>query len=378
MLSFLLGAGAARMAAAIPEPANMNQPFSTPVPATAPATLEPLMPRADWPQVYRDSIVWDAHACLPVARNGDMSPLERHLKAGATFASVNIAADYNAVGETMHVIAGFRSWIASHPDQYLLVDTLDDIVRAKKEGKLAISFDIEGGKVFGEDLAMVALYRDLGVRQVHMVYNRDNEIGGGCQGAGTDHGAAPGKGLTDFGRAVVKEINRVGMLMDCSHNSKQTSLDICRESTRPVIFSHANVRALTPHPRNIDDEQIKAVMATGGMVAVNGIGVFLGHTIETDVLVGHIDYLVKLVGAEHVGIGLDYMFPHNVDDFPKGEDPGYWWPDVPGFDFTYPDCVPPERLPVIAQALLDRQYSEKDVAAILGGNFMRVAADTWK
>lgn len=378
MLTFLLAAGAARMEPAIAEPANMNQPFATPVPANAPATLEPLMSRQSWPQVYRDSVVWDAHACLPILRNGDMSPLERHRAAGATFASVNIAADYNAVGETMHVIAGFRAWIAAHGDRFLLVDRVEDVLKAKREGKLAISFDIEGGKVFGQDLAMVALYRDLGVRQVHMVYNRDNEIGGGCQGEGTDHGAAPGKGLTDFGRALVREINRVGMLMDCSHNSKQTSLDICRESSRPVIFSHANVRALTPHPRNIDDQQAKAVAATGGLVAVNGIGVFLGHTIATEALIAHIDYLVKLIGPRHVGLGLDYMFPNEINDFPVGEDPGYWWPDVPGFDFTYPDCVPPERLPAIAQALLDRQYLEADVAAILGGNFLRVATASWK
>lgn len=358
----------------------MNQPLQqkTALNLTAPATLEPLPPRDSWPAVYRDSIVWDAHACLPVIRNGDMSPLERHRAAGATFASVNIGADYNSVAETMHVIAGFRAWIAAHADRFLLVDGIADVRRAKAEGKLAVSFDIEGGLVFGNDLAMVALYRDLGVRQVHLVYNRDNALGGGCQGDGTDHGAASGRGLTDFGREVVREINRAGMLMDCSHNSKQTSLDICRTSSRPVIFSHANARALCAHPRNIDDEQIKAVAATGGLVALNGIGVFLGQRIDTETLVAHIDYVAKLVGVAHVGLGLDYMFPSETDDLPADLDPAYWWPDVPGFDFSYPDCVPPERLPVIAQALLDRQYSEADVAAILGGNFMRVAEACWR
>ncbi len=131
MLTFLLAAGAARMERVLAEPANMNQPMNS-LPASAPDIRELMPPRDAWPAVYRDGIVWDGHACLPVVRNGDMSPLARHLAAGATFASVNIGADYNTVAETMHVIAGFRDWIAKHPEQYLLTDTVADVLRAKK------------------------------------------------------------------------------------------------------------------------------------------------------------------------------------------------------------------------------------------------------
>lgn len=372
MLTFLIGAGAARMPDHPAEAANMNQPIAQPpLPVRGVEPTEPLLPRADWPQVYQDSIVWDAHACLPLLPDYDCRALERHRAAGASFVSVNVGMDFNPLAQCIRVIAGFRDWIRKHPAHFILAETLADVRRAKAEGKLAVAFDLEGSAMLEDDLAMLGLYRDLGVRQMHLAYNRDNNIAGGCFGRN--------QGLTDLGRAVVEECNRVGIVMDCSHSSRQTSLDVMAVSSKPVVFSHSNARALCDHPRNIDDTQIKAAAATGGLVCVTGIGPFLGRDIATETLLAHIDHMVKLVGVPHVGIGIDYSFDTEHSDLPEGEDPKDWWPPVAGSDFNFTEVrfMPPERLPAIALALLKHGYSEADTAAIMGGNFMRVAGEAW-
>lgn len=364
MLSFLLAAGAAKMAQPQAEPANMNQPKR---PRGLKPT-EPLLARESWPSVYRDGIVWDAHACLPLIPNADMSPLQRHRDAGVTYVSVNVGMDFNPLADCIRVIAGFRDWLAKHGDEYCLAGSVADVRHAKETGKLAVSFDLEGSMMLNDDLAMIGLFRDLGVRQMHLAYNRDNQIAGGCHGED--------QGLTDLGRAVVKEINRVGMIMDCSHSSRATSLEIMQLSSKPVVFSHSNPKGMRDHPRNVDDDQIKACAETGGIIAINGIGPFLGDD-RTETILAHIDYVVKKVGVSHVGIGIDYSFDQVHTDLPPGEDAAYWWPKTSGVDFGKMAFVPPERWPAIAVALLKHGYSEEDAAAILGGNFMRVAGESW-
>jgi len=322
--------------------------------------------------LYRSAIIWDAHACLPLEYNADMSPLERHRKAGATFVSVNVGMDFNPLGQVVRVIAGFRDWLARHSDQYLLVETVDDVRRAKVEGKLAVAFDLEGSMMLEDDLTMLRLYRDLGVKQIHLAYNLNNSIAGGCHDVD--------RGLTDLGRQVVREINRLGMLMDCSHSSRETALEIMDISTKPVIFSHANVQALVDHRRNIDDERILACAKTDGVVGVNGIGLFLGKKLEVPALIRHIDYLAEHVGTRHIGIGIDYAFDSKNpqhSDLPPGERKEKWWPREFGYGGESLGCLGPEALPQIAEALAKSGYKDEDVAAILGGNFLRVAEATW-
>ncbi len=170
--------------------------------------------------------------------------------------------------------------------------------RAKREGKLAVSFDLEGMDALNGDIGMVDVYYRLGVRQMLFAYNRNNKAGGGCHDEDI--------GLTPFGRDVIREMNRVGMLVDCSHCGHRTTMEAMEVSTAPVIFSHSNARRLCDHERNIRDDQIKGCAATGGVIAVTGVGRFLGprgpvveHVVE------HIDYMVELVGPQHVGLGMD-------------------------------------------------------------------------
>jgi len=149
-------------------------------------------------------------------------------------------------------------------------------------------------------------------------------------------------------------------------------------STRPVVFSHANPRALIDHPRNITDEQIRACAATGGVVGINGISLFLGDA-SSETVARHIDYVAQLVGAAHAGIGLDFLFAPDVDDSPPGRDRDYWWPPEAGYGTAHSAIalVQPEQLPELTDILLRRGYSEADVLAILGGNFLRAAEAAW-
>ena len=289
--------------------------------------------------LYRSAIVWDAHACLPLEYNADMSPLERHRQAGATFVSVNVGMDFNPLGQVIRVIAGFRDWLARHSDHYLPVQGIADVYRAKREGKLAVAFDLEGSMMLEDDLTMLRLYRDLGVKQIHLAYNLNNSIAGGCHDVDL--------GLTDLGREVVREINRVGMLMDCSHSSRETALEIMDISAKPVIFSHANVQALVDHRRNIDDERIMACARTDGVIGVNGIGLFLGNTLEIPALIRHIDYLVDKLGEDHVGLGSDFDGCTVADPIK----------DVTG-------------VPSLFQALADHGYGAALLAKLAHGNWL--------
>ena len=162
--------------------------------------------------------------------------------------------------------------------------SVDDIERAAAAGKLAIGFDLEGAMPLLEQPAMVALYRDLGVRQMHFAYNRNNSVAGGCHDEE--------QGLTALGRRMVAAVNEAGVLMDCSHTGRRASLEIMDASVQPVIFSHSNPLALVEHGRNVTDEQIRACAATGGVVCVSGVSGFLGtRTPTADDLARHVAYV---------------------------------------------------------------------------------------
>ncbi len=314
-----------------------------------------------------DVLVWDAHGCLPLAPGSDISGLRRYAASGVNFVSINIGMDFNPQAEVVRTLAYFRRWIAAHPDEFALVGSVNDILRAKAEGRLAVAFDLEGTEPLDGELDLVSFFHDLGVRQMLMAYNKNSRAGGGCLDEDT--------GLTDFGREVIQEMNRVGMLVDCSHTGYRTTMEMMEVSSDPVIFSHSNPRALRDHRRNILDEQIVACARTGGVIGINGIGIFLGaNDTRSERVVDHIAYVADRVGPEHVGLGIDYSF--DDEEFQE-------WvrqnPDVfPAGDFEFTGFVEPEQTPAIAEHLLGRGFSESEVSGILGGNFFRVAGQAWK
>lgn len=326
---------------------------------------QPPVNLADW-------LVWDNHGCLPLRPfDTDFLPqLGRYRHAGVDVAIINIGFGEHGIEDHIRMIASFRHWLKQHPESYALIATADDIERARREGKLAIAFNMEGANGLADQPSLISLYYDLGVRWMLMAYNRANRVGSGCH-------EEEDRGLTAFGRTVLDEMARVGMVACCSHTGHRTTMDVMNYTSQPVIFSHSNPRALHDHPRNIRDEAMRACAATGGVVGINGIGIFLGQNDNsTETFVRHVDYAVQLIGAEHVGLGLDYVFDAaELDDylvsmastFPEG--------------FSYQagmKMIEPERLSDIVEALVKRGYPEPAIGGILGGNFMRVARDVWR
>jgi len=250
----------------------------------------------------------------------------------------------------------------------VLCSTFSQVLAAWHAGQMALTFDIEGMGALNGDVSMVELYYRLGVRQMLIAYNLNNEAGGGCHDED--------KGLTDFGRAVVRDMNRVGMVVDCAHSGIKSGLEAMRFSTKPCIFSHANARALHEHERNIPDVQIKAVAATGGVVGVNGYNQFLGDgAAKVESMVAHIDYMAKQVGVDHVGIGLDYD-PSTGPALDEATSAKYW--PSRQYPATIKDeFLPPSVLPQVSDQLRSRGYKESSIRAIMGGNFMRVASQVW-
>ena len=317
-------------------------------------------------QIHDRALVWDTHACFPLNPNSDLTELKRYRDSGVTFVSINIGMDMDTFENVIQVLARFRNYIASHPDRYLLALSVGDILAAKESGKLAIAFDLEGSEPLLGNINLVSFYYDLGVRQMLLAYNKDNRASGGCMEGNI--------GLTDFGKDVIREMNRVGMVVDVSHMGYRATMEAFEVSSKPVIFSHSNPKSLREHARNITDDQIKACAQTGGVIGINGIGDFLGGT-SSELIVQNIEYVMNLVGPEHVGIGLDYVIDkQEVLDYIKNN------PDVFPADkiANFISFVEPEQLPEFTELLYQKGYNEQIISGILGGNFLRVARETWK
>lgn len=319
-------------------------------------------------------IVWDAHACLPLHPEADFAPLEQLRRAGVHYVSVNVGMDMNPLGQILGVIAAFRARLRARPDAFLLAERVADVETARATGRLAVGFDLEGALPLQEQPEMLALYRELGVRQLHFAYNRNNSVADGCHDVE--------RGLTPLGRRMVAGMNEAGLLMDCSHTGRRCSLEIIEASELPVVFSHSNPLALVEHARNITDEQIRACAARGGVVCVSGVSAFVGAAEPRAADVArHVAYVADLVGVEHVGIGLDICFKQaDIDDHPPGDfDPGYWWPESAGYGagIAAMKFAPVDAWREMPAALETAGMTPAEVARVMGGNMVRVARATW-
>jgi membrane dipeptidase len=322
-------------------------------------------------ELLQASLVWDNHACMPLRPDDDafLPQLERARQTGVTVMSVNIGFGGDSVEQHIKVLAHLRSWIRARPADYLLVHTVADVERARRESKLGVCFDIEGAGAIGGQPSLIQLYYELGVRWMLLSYNRNSACGGGCHD--DDHG------LTPYGREVVSEMARVGMVTCASHAGPVTARDIIDLSPNPVIFSHSNPRALHDHPRNISDEVIRACAARGGVIGINGIGAFLGDPEARPASVArHIDYVAQLVGVQHVGLGLDYVYDQQeLSVFLSAMNMAF--PQDAGYSGEF-RMMAPEGLVEVVAALQARGYGRDALEAILGGNLLRIAQAVWK
>ena len=230
----------------------------------------------------------------------------------------------------------------------------------------------QGSDSLGGNVDMVEMYYKLGVRAMLLAYNTRTFAGSGCHERSDD-------GLSSYGIEVVRQMNRVGMLVDGSHTGHRTVMDLFKFSETPVIFSHSNPAALQPHPRNISDQQIDARAASGGVIGVVGFDGFLpGGIASVESVLRAVDYLVQRIGSQYVGLGLDWVYCEdmfrrvldvNTVAYPAGESGGY----ADGGKFFTPSDIP-----LLTQGMLDLGYSASDILGILGGNWLRVATQVWK
>ena len=326
--------------------------------------------------LHQDAVVWDM--TLPWREYGPeekrLATLPRMHASGFNFVSLTLAADWNGVSQTIHKIAKERAYFLANSESYILAESVEDILRAKQEHKLAVGFHFQGTNPVNYDINLIEIYYKLGIRHMLMAYNSKNAVGDGWNER-TDGG------LSNFGIRLVKEMNRVGMLIDGTHTGYQTTMELFEVSTDPVIFSHANANAVSPNGRNIRDDQIVACAKSGGVIGIDGVGIFLGdNDVSAEALIRHIDHISQLVGPQHVGLGLDYVYDQASLTRGHNTRPA-WNPGDDLFGNTPRDDVKyfePENLPTLTEKLMVTGYSESEIRGILGENWLRVARAVWK
>lgn len=248
---------------------------------------------------------------------------------------------------TLQFIDAFYREIEDNSDKLVFATTGKDVDKAREEGKIAALLSIEGGEVLEGRIELLRIFYRLGVRLMTLTWSRRNELADGAFEERT------GGGLTRFGVEVVEEMDRLGMVVDVSHISEAGFWDVMKVSKKPVIASHSNSKALCSHPRNITDEQAKAIADKGGFIGVNFAGHFLGEGRRSlDGVLDHIDHFCRIVGHEHVGLGSDF------DGLPYERLPD--------------ELKDVSTLPKIAQGLAGRGYSDEEIRGIMGGNLLRV------
>jgi len=362
-------------------------------------------------EIHRKAIVIDTHNDVTTPMTNDdydlsgtppipyRTSIERMKQGGlsAEFFSLYVRPWYVAHGgaarRTLDMIDSVYRAVERHPNDLMLATTAGDIRRAKKQNKIAALMGIEGGHAIENSLATLREFHRLGVRYMTLTWNNTNDWADAGRGEKIHHGLSP------FGEEVVREMNRLGMLVDVSHVSDETMSDALDVSKAPIIASHSSARALSDVPRNIPDDLLRRIAKNGGVVQVNFYSVFVDtktvtpqndernrlHKAQQDALdkkykddperlaeegdkldasmplpplpisklIDHIDHIVKVAGIDHVGLGPDF---DGAVDFPEGAQDVSMYPNI-----TY--------------ELLKRGYSERDIRKILGENLLRVFAE---
>ena len=363
---------------------------------------DPLWTRAL--ELHRRALVVDTHSDTPSrilddhidagARNdtGHMD-LVRMAEGGldAEFFSIYVAAQYAKLGgaarRALELIDAVRALAAAHPERVELATTAAEVRAVAARGRIAALMGIEGGHAIEDSLGALRSFHALGVRYMTLTHTNTNNW---CDSSGDK---PRWRGLNDLGRQVVREMNRIGMIVDVSHISDEAFDDVLETSTAPVFASHSSCRALCNHPRNLTDDMIRALAAKGGVIQINFAAGFLDEDFRKQAqpysamaraearekhkddlealrkamwellktpppfprpplsrLIDHIDHAVKVAGADHVGLGSDF---DGVSALPVGME----------------EC---SKLPAITCELLKHGYAEEDVLKILGGNTLRL------
>jgi membrane dipeptidase len=339
--------------------------------------------QTDWKFAERHNT---GHIDLPRMKDGGLNGLFFSIYMSGTITGPK------AVNDALQRIAAVHKLAEDMPEAVMLCTTAEDVRRAHKSGRIAALMGMEGGHMINNSLPVLRMYAALGVRYLTLTHSVNTDW------ADSSGDTPKHNGLTDFGRDVVRELNRLGVMVDISHVADKTFFDALEISKAPMIASHSSCRAISGHPRNMTDEMIKALAARGGVIQINYLDSFIdpdlyAYSLKTreasrelmqkhggpsrenfakvreelakqfgpapkaswERIVEHIDHAVKLVGADHVGLGSDF----DGGSMPVGME----------------DCA---QLPKITEALLRKGYKEADIRKILGENTVRLLADVEK
>jgi membrane dipeptidase len=287
------------------------------------------------------------------------------LSTGGDAPAQNVGSD-DPLWCTLQRIESVHQEAVESGDVAALCATVGDVERALAAGKLALLMMIEGGRPIRDDVSMVELYHRLGIRSIQLTWNGRNLLGDGC--AETEAG---GK-LTRLGKAVVKAMNRLGMVIDLSHASEATFYSALEVSAAPIIVSHANARAVCNHIRNLTDDQIRALARQGGVIGACLFPRFIDpERPSMERLLDHVDHIASLVGTDAISLGPD-LIDYALDIF-LPELRGFAQGAMYGSDIRFPDDLKDvAALPLMTAGLRRRGYAPEDIAKIMGGNLLRV------
>lgn len=291
-----------------------------------------------------------------------------------------------AINATTAVYEGFRGTVRNIEQWNLKFDIyknlimpirrVEDIGEAKERGRVGIIIGFQNTSPLEDDVNLLQVFRDLGVRIMQLTYNDRNYSGDGCFER-TD------SGLSEFGLRVVGEMNRQGILIDLSHTGYRTAMEAIEVSDDPVAFTHANPKALLENPRNKTDEQIKALAEKGGVIGATPYPIFLpaGYRSKLSDFLDVMDYLVDLVGVNHVAVGTDFT-EKQPEGFFTWLHTGKSW-EKPFSELEYPVIYPEgirsaDECPNITRGLVERGYTESEVKKIIGENWLRLYSQVWK
>ncbi len=325
-------------------------------------------------KIHQSAIIIDGLVYGPAADSVDY--FRKVKQAGVTATNVTVPAVGDNFTETKNKIAHWQKRIDENSDFMALAASVSDIERAKKDGKTAIIMGTQNAVHLDDNLDNVGKLKELGLRIIQLTYQGPNSFGAGC---GTD----PNIGLTAFGKELVKKMNEEGVLIDLSHSGYKTTLDTIAESRYPCVFSHANARTLCDHIRNKSDEQIKAMAEKGGVMGMVNYAPFAdirkNRRPTISEFIDIMEYVIDLVGVEHVGIGLDFTPTWTETDYKKAQKmfPEIYL-DYQMSEITLKGLEDISKVSSITLGLVQRGYSEQDIKKILGGNFLRVFKQVWK
>ena len=326
--------------------------------------------------LHRDALVLDAAA--PLLR--DRRWIGAYLAGGVDVLCPTICTNETAA-QTLRTVGGWHRHIRGD-DRLVLARSVADIETAKASGKAAVILHAQGGDLLENDVDLVDAFKALGLGILQLTYNEKNRIGDGA-GERTD------SGLSHFGLKVVARCNEVGVVVDCSHTGARTTLEAMEVSTKPVVFSHANPKAVFDTARNITDEQIRAVAGTGGLTGILGFPAFISADPKPtlDQMIDHLAYVADLVGIAHVALGIDYFLGQSgvaddataVREYEGRLAEGRWRrADYPAPPYHYPTGIEmPDTLQNLTIRMAERGFSEDEIRAVLGGNWMRVLRACW-